>query len=353
MNALDRVTGAFACNIEKEIPSAIFGGGAWAIHNSNATFQGAIKDAKKLASNFLKGRELHNSDILFVGSGFNNFLAASLGSELSFPLIGPPQVEVPALNYCVTKNTREKVEISRQDTGHLDMAGINKEEEIKNLRRAYKIAHKKAKDKKFMPALTCWGPFTLASQLAGTENLMLLLKTDKSFCRELVDFAKDAILEFYEPLLKDNTLELASIAEANASADLISLNDFKTFSLPYLKRIIEEINCRGARTLLHACGDINDRIELLLNAKPSCLSIDYKTDLGRVIKKAKARTCIAGNMRATLLLKSGGEVEKSANECLRKGGGTGYVLMPGCDAPPKAKLENLKAFVDSAKNYEG
>jgi len=337
MNALERVTSAFACNIEKEIPSAIFGGGAWAVYNLNETFQSTIKDAKKLASIFLGGRELHNSDILFVGSGFNNFLAASLGSKLRFPSIGPPQVEKPALN-C------RKTEIS------IDLQKIKRDPKIKNIQKAYKIAHKRAEEKKFMPALTCWGPFTLASQLAGTENLMLLLKTDKSFCRELVDFAKDAILEFYEPLLKENMPELASIAEANASADLISIKDFKTFSLPYLNKIIGRIRRSGAHVLLHACGDVNDRAELLLSTKPSCLSIDYKTDL-EVIKKVNARTCIAGNMKAMLLLKSRREVEKNANECLRKGGNRGYILMPGCDAPPKAKLENLKAFVNSARKH--
>ena len=47
------------------------------------------------------------------------------------------------------------------------------------------------------------------------------------------------------------------------------------------------------------------------------------------------------------------DVEQAALDCIRGAGlDGGYVLMPGCDLPPKTKIENVAAMVNTAHNIK-
>lgn len=350
-NSRELVTKALSLEIDlanenmQAIPATIFGGGAWAVYNADESFASIFASAEKFARIYLHARRKHASAILFLSSGCNNILAGSLGAEINYRGAFPPEVSE---------------HINESKVNNVDVASINEDDRISIIRSAYKIAKENAEKEKFLLALTSWGPFTLASQLVGIEKMLLMIKREKNHAEKVLKLAEHAIIAFYEPLAESGYLELASIAEANASGDLISADDFKSFSMPYLKRIIKKIKKHGSKTLLHVCGEANDRIEPMLASGADCISIDYKTSLINAMKKARKKACVAGNMRARLLMSDEQEIRKHAKACFEQArkaiedennsrNEAGYILMPGCDAPLKAGASKLKAFTTALK----
>ena len=67
----------------------------------------------------------------------------------------------------------------------------------------------------------------------------------------------------------------------------------------------------------------------------------------------KGHICIKGDVPATML--SLGKPEEITTYCKKLidtvGKGGGFILSTGCTCPVDAKFENVKAMVDTAKNY--
>jgi uroporphyrinogen-III decarboxylase len=59
--------------------------------------------------------------------------------------------------------------------------------------------------------------------------------------------------------------------------------------------------------------------------------------------------CINGDVPATMLtLATPDEVFNYSRRLIREIGPTGFILGQGCDIPPNAKLENVKAMIAAA-----
>lgn len=95
----------------------------------------------------------------------------------------------------------------------------------------------------------------------------------------MLEFTSEAVYRYFEPLIKAGVA--ASVSEPTASGDLISCRHFAEFALPYVIRLVKRLRDAGAPTILHICGDISDRLDLIPDTGVKCLSVDYKTDLGR------------------------------------------------------------------------
>lgn len=84
--------------------------------------------------------------------------------------------------------------------------------------------------------VTSWGPFTLAAQLMGVEQMMRATFKNKDLVRATCSFAVKMLQAIYEPLIEDGTLEMISMADPTASGDLISRKQFENFALPPCRR---------------------------------------------------------------------------------------------------------------------
>ncbi len=329
---------AFNLGTPERVPAVIFGGGMWTIKNSGQNFMYYIGKPREYAELIIKTADVLQSDMVYPGSGYNNFLAAAIGGKIKVRHIGAPDLEGPIIN-------------SPEDLEALEIERIHEDEALQTIWKASEIVYNEIGDR-YLVGTTQWGPFTKAGNLRGVEQLMRDVYKNKEFASKVIEFAKDLIMAFYEPLVKDVGMDAISIADPTASGDLISRKHFLEFALPALKDLINTMKKRGVETFLHICGDTSDKLREIAETRAGCFSLDHKVNLADAKKELQGIICIAGNVDPVSVMNEGTPeyVEEVSRKCIEDAAeGGGYVLCPGCDIPPTVPLENIQAFINSTR----
>ncbi|HEA66257.1 MAG TPA: hypothetical protein ENI07_05470, partial [Desulfobacterales bacterium] len=84
---------AFEGGKPERMPVTLFGGGMWSIHNWGSTFEDLASDAEKMTGMLVDMSEKLQSDIVYAGSGYNNFHTSALGGKIKYPEMGAPELE--------------------------------------------------------------------------------------------------------------------------------------------------------------------------------------------------------------------------------------------------------------------
>jgi len=190
------------------------------------------------------------------------------------------------------------------------------------------------------------GPFSLAGHLFGIENLLKWIVMDPKKVKEAVDKASEVGASFGRALHEVGA-DVVLIADPSASSNLISPRTFKEFVKPAIARIVE---ANGGITFLHICGNANPILMEMANTGVDSISIDENVD----VQKAKAllgeKVKIAGNISTTntLLLKKPEDVRKACIQALEAGVD---ILAPGCGIAPRTPNINIKALVETARQF--
>jgi len=324
----------------ERVPATLFGAGMWSIKAWGTSFEALSKDPGKMARMLIDMSEKLRCDVVYAGSGYNNFHAAALGGRIKFREMGAPDLEDHLIS-------------SEEDLAKLKIEDIDKDETIKTVKEALRAARKAIGDK-YVVTMTAWGPFTLGARLLGEEAMMKATFKKPAFVEQIVSFATDLLIHLYEDIVEDKTLEVVSLADPTASGDLISKKQFEKFAVPYLKKFTDWARGRGAHTLLHICGNTTDRLDLFPATGASCISLDHKTDIAKAKQVLGGKMCFGGNVDPVAVMLQGTPelVEKTCKEIIEKAGTDGgFVLMPGCDIPPTVPYENIQAFINTARGW--
>ncbi len=331
---------AFEGGKPERVPVTLFGGGMWSIHNYGTTFKELSTDARKMTDMLVKMADKLRADIVYCGSGYNNFHAAALGGSIKFREIGAPDLEAPIIS-------------SEEDLSRLDISSVDRHDVISTIKEALKFTKSKIGDE-YVVTMTAWGPFTLGARLIGEEPMMKATFKKPAFVEKVVNFATELLIHLYKPLVEDGTLEVISLADPTASGDLISKTQFERFALPYLKKFTDWARSKNVHTLVHICGNTTDRLDLFPFTGASCISLDHKTDIKKAKEILHGRMCFAGNVDPVKIMLQGTveDVERTCKEIIEIAGTDGgFVLMPGCDIPPTVPYENIQRFIETARNW--
>ena len=331
---------AFEGGKPDRVPAALFGAGMWSIKAFGSTFKDLSQDAEKMSDMLvsMSGRLL--CDIVYAGSGYNNFHAA-FGTPIKFREMGAPDLEVHLI---------EKAD----DLQKLDLTKVYNDPVINTVKKALRTARAKIGDE-YVVTMTAWGPFTLAARLVGEEIMMKATFKQPDFVDKVIKFATSLLRYIYEPLVLDGTLDVITLADPTASGDLISRKQFEKFAAPALKHFTDWAKSKNVHTLVHICGNTTDRLDLYPMTGASCISLDHKTDIAKAKEALHGKMCFAGNVDPVKIMLNG-TVEDVENACktVIQTAGTdgGFVLMPGCDIPPTVPYENIQKFVQTARGWK-
>jgi uroporphyrinogen-III decarboxylase len=147
------------------------------------------------------------------------------------------------------------------------------------------------------------------------------------------------------------------IEDCYSSADLISLNQFRRFAAPYVKRLIDAIHNLGMKSIYYFCGDVSDRLEDLVAMQPTCLSLEeskkgFVIDIASVDCAVCGKVCLFGNVDAIGVLQNGTQ-EQMAKEIERQvivGRRSGrFVLSLGSPVTPRTHLTKVRGFVELSR----
>lgn len=144
------------------------------------------------------------------------------------------------------------------------------------------------------------------------------------------------------------------ITECLCSADVISLTHFKRFALPYTSELISEIRKYKMKSIYYHCGDVRDRLELLVAAEPDCISLEeskknFTVNLEWVDKVVNGRTCIFGNLDSVNFLQNGAfkELEIELKRQIKIGRKYGrFVMSLGSPVTPLTSMSRVREYVD-------
>ena len=345
MTPRETILKAFAMEKTERVPVTLFGGGMWSIKDYGTSFEELSTNVEKNVDMCVTEAEKIRSDIVYVGSGFNNFHAIALGRKLGvgvkFREIGAPDMTAHVVN-------------SEEGIASLDMEDIFRDPVVTNVMDATRKVKQRIGDK-YLVTMTCWGPFTLAARFVGEEVFMKATFKKPAFVEKMVDFCADLLIKLYEPLINDG-IEALSIADPTASGDLINPKQMARFAVPPLRKMSDWAKSKGAHTILHICGNTSDRLDLFPQTGCSTIFFDQKVDIAKAREALLGKMSFGGNVAPVhvLLNKTAPEVEAACREVIDVAGkdNKGFILVPGCDIPPTISFENLKMFHDVALNWK-
>ncbi len=332
---------AFEGGKPERIPVTLFGGGMWSIKNYGSTFQELSRNAARMSDMLVTMSKKLLCDIVYAGSGYNNFHAAALGGRIKFREMGAPDFEEPFVS-------------SEKDIEGIDLGRLRENEVISTVISALRDAKAKIGNE-YVVTMTAWGPYTLAARMVGEERMMKATFKKPDLVHKVTEFTCNLLIHLYEPLVTDGTLDVISLADPTASGDLISKKQFETFALPYLKKFTDWAKSKNVHTLVHICGNTTDRLDLFPETGASCISLDHKTDMVQAKNLLYGKMCFAGNIDPVNIMLNGSidDVEKSCRHVIETAGTDGgFVLMPGCDIPPTVPYENIQKFIQVARQWK-
>jgi len=196
-------------------------------------------------------------------------------------------------------------------------------------------------------------PFELLSFFRGSTNFMKDIYRYPEKIKEVSDFIIDGLIAVgeYGPMMSGGKTII--VGATRCSADFISEKHFEDLVFPYLKKMVETFLKDGFIVQLHFDTNWTPRLHYLegLPKGNIYLHIDERTDIFKAKEILGDHMCIEGNLKPSLFsLGSPHQIEehvkKIINECADGGG-----LMVGSEIPDNAKMENVKALVDTCKNY--
>jgi len=319
-------------------PASLLSGGAWTFNRRGYKLVDLLGKGPLAAEIISETAREIESDIVWPSSGYHNLLVHALGGKIIFREKGTMDVQEPLLK-------------STADLEKIDLTALQSDQWIGSIwEAAGLVAQWVGGD--YLVGSSSWGPFTLAGQFYGVERIMSGLYKDQAAVKAVLDFTADLTLAYLLPFVRQG-VAMISLAEPTASGDLISRRHFQEFVFPYVRKVAAGLKEEGALITLHICGNISDRLDLILEMGVDLLSLDYKVDVGLAKEVLGTKIAFAGNVNP-VLLQNGSleEVAKAAKECLAKGGADGnFVLMPGCDLPLRAAVENIHLFLRTGKEW--
>ena len=135
------------------------------------------------------------------------------------------------------------------------------------------------------------------------------------------------------------------------------LDVFERFEWPFLQRYVDAFLAEGITPWLHLDTDWGINLPYFKKLpKGKCVcDLDGTTDIFRAKEILKGHMCISGDVPAALLtLGKPEEVEAYCQRLIDEvGEGGGFMLTTGCECPISVKRENLRAMVETGKNYQG
>lgn len=198
------------------------------------------------------------------------------------------------------------------------------------------------------------GPVTLAGLLEGAEQAAMDSVIDPDKLEVLCRFCTRVIQDYARALINAGA-DLLCILEPTAV--ILGPAQFERFSAAYVRHIIESYKYSGVDTIYHTCGNTMHLVEAMAGSGVSAVSLDSPqtgVDMVKAARIAGPDVVVMGNINPTSVMKDGSadEVRRACRNLLEEMREVpNFILSTGCDLPPGVPLENMHAFMETARNF--
>lgn len=292
-------------------------------------------DPKKLAAGTIASFELFQQDSVDIGWDIV-METETAGAELEFPDESVPQV-------------KRHILAQKTALGSLKLPNPESSGRFPLYLEACRSVLQAIKG----PALsgTVTGPWTIAANLRGAQQLIYDTVDDSAFVEELLRYTTD-ITKILGAKIIETGLSL-SMGEAASSCSLISPTLYRRFIKPRHLEIVQYFREKKAGLSLHICGYIDPIMEDIAGLGIVALSLDSPSSLKKWVDIAQKKVITVGNVPTSFFANgTKKEIEASVKECIGIAAPGGfYILSSGCELPHNSTMERVQFFVEAAKEF--
>jgi len=198
-------------------------------------------------------------------------------------------------------------------------------------------------------------PFdTLGDTLRGTQGIMMDMYRQPDKLLDAMDVIADLTIDSAISRTNASRNVMVNFPLHKGADGWMSQKQFETFYWPSLKKVINALINEGILVSLFAEGGYNTRLESVNEFPKGAVHWRFdQTEMTRAKKILGDRCSIEGNVPASMLV--AGTSQEVKEYCRRLievcGKGGGYILSPGAVSLDNAKLDNLRAMVQTAEEY--
>ena len=134
----------------------------------------------------------------------------------------------------------------------------------------------------------------------GMENFYCMLKEEEALVHEMSKRILENNIAYIRAIARAGG-DAIYIDDATATSEMVSVDTYETFALPYLTEQVREIKRLGKKAVLVYFGGISDRVEQILSTGVDLLVMEasmkgFVNDYAAISRQIGQRCCLAGNL---------------------------------------------------------
>jgi len=194
-------------------------------------------------------------------------------------------------------------------------------------------------------------PFAEACSMCGVTEFMIMLVDNPSRAHGILNFLTDIVINFSLAQLATGA---PMIGAGDAAASLISPDQYREFTLPYERKVIEAVHTAGGLVKLHICGNTTHLLEAMVESEADLFNVDHLVDFQTACAVyGQKGFCFKGNINpvADMLQATPEECRTKCLERLKAAASLRFMLSPGCEVPGETPDEVFKAFCNAPQKF--
>ena len=203
------------------------------------------------------------------------------------------------------------------------------------------------------------GPFTLGANIPGAEMFSKWLLKRPEAAHRLLRLATDYLHEYAQIVKNMFGIDgvIPFVGEPTSANQIISPKQFEDFVVPYTKELCDKVLDMGYKHIyVHICGEQNLNLPQWAKINfgdPGIIGTPHEIELEKMAEYFPDDV-ILGNLEPAII-QSGtvDEVYEATRAVVEKGKAlkNGYIFCQGCELPPMAPVENVKAMQQAVEDY--
>ncbi len=193
------------------------------------------------------------------------------------------------------------------------------------------------------------GPYSLAGRLFDMTELMMECFDSPDEVSVLLEKATEFIIEYIKAFKNAGA---DGVIMAEPAAGLLSPSLAQKFSMPFVKRIFDEVNSDSFIICYHNCGNTAEKmLNMISELNADIIHLGNAINLKKALEELPEDRIIMGNVNP-VLFRTGSpddiraDIQRVFDEC---GMYENFMISTGCDIPAASKRENIEAYFEKVK----